>query len=480
MVPAGRFDVLVVGGGSAGCVLAARLSEDPSRSVCLIEAGPDYGHYDGGRWPADMLDARSVPDSHDWALAGGPSAMRARIIGGCSAHNACFAIWGSPADYDEWGDGLGFETLRPYLERAEAELGVRARTDEEIGPWHRAVLDAASARGLPVLHDFNDPEAIEGVAAVRVNARGPVRWNAAFAYLDPARERPNLTIRGGVHAVRVEGGSLAVRDADGETSIEAGAIVLAAGAYGSPAILLRSGIGPADHLAERSIPVVADLPGVGSNLVDHYGCGVYFEPNDELRAANAECVTRGSHFDGQCLAKARSDACPDGTWDLHLVSWSKPGLDQVHITVFVMKPESRGSIRLSAVDPLVSPAVDHGFLTDPGDRDLGVLLDGVRLARELAATEPLRGLVAGETLPGQQPPEAYAREAVRGYFHPIGTCRMGPAGDPLAVVDGSGRVHGFDDLYVADAAVMPSIPRANTNVTVVAVAELLAERIAAG
>jgi choline dehydrogenase len=460
------FDFLVVGGGTAGCVLAARLSENPSVSVCLVEAGPDYGPYDEGRWPPEMLDARAIPDTHDWALSGGRSALRARILGGCSAHNACFAVWGSPGDYDEWGEAFGSQTLRPYLERAEAELGVRPRTDEEIGPWHRAVIDAAAELGLPVLDDFNDPDAIEGIAAVGVNARGPVRWNAAFAYVDPARERPNLTIRPGASAARVETSdghaeAVIVREGDGETRIAAGVIVLTAGAYGSPAILLRSGIGP------------PELPGVGGNLADHYGCGVFFEPGASLTAATSEWEERGDHFAGQCLIKARSQRCPEGTWDLHIVSWSTPGLNEVHLTAFVMKPESRGAITLSPIDPEGSPLVDHGFLTDDEDHDLAVLLDGMRLTRRFGKCEAIRELVTRETAPAEESLESYARETVRGYFHPVGTCAVG------AVVDETGRVHGFDNLHVADASVMPSIPRANTNVTVVAVAELLAERLAA-
>jgi choline dehydrogenase len=152
----------------------------------------------------------------------------------------------------------------------------------------------------------------------------------------------------------------------------------------------------------------------------------------------------------------------------------------VHLTAFVMKPESRGAITLSPIDPEGSLLVDHGFLTDAGDHDLQVLLDGLGLARELGRCEATQALVTRETAPAEESLESYARETVRGYFHPVGTCRIGPASDPLAVVDGAGRVHGFDNLHVADASVMPTIPRANTNVTVAAVAELLAERIAAG
>ena len=169
-----RFDVLVVGGGSAGCVLAARLSEEPGRRVCLVEAGPDYGAHGDGRWPADMLDARWLAFSHSWETdRDDRSQLRARIIGGCSAHNACIVIAGEPADYDEWGEGWSHAAIEPYLRRAELELAVRRFEEEQLSPWHRAFAEAAGADAIVHM----------------VNAIGAIRWNAAFAYLDPARAR---------------------------------------------------------------------------------------------------------------------------------------------------------------------------------------------------------------------------------------------------------------------------------------------------
>ena len=194
-----------MGGGTAGCVLAARLSEDPGRTVCLVEAGPDYGRYAEGHWPSDMLDARTLPMSHLWENEPDDrSASRARILGGCSAHNACLVVWGSREDYDEWGDGWTFAELEPYLRRAEATIRTRTDRTDDLSPFHRALLEAGPAVGLPRLEDLNDLDATVGIAPAPVNAVGAVRWNTAFAYLDEARSRPNLTIVADTLVDRVE------------------------------------------------------------------------------------------------------------------------------------------------------------------------------------------------------------------------------------------------------------------------------------
>src|SRR5262245_8525828 len=218
-----RFDVVIAGGGSAGCVLAARLSENADRAVCLLEAGPDYGPYAGGAWPDDLLDARQLAFSHSWGTdREDRSQLRARVLGGCSSHNACAVIPGTPEDYDEWGEGWSHAELEPYLRRAEQTLRAEPFPEDELTPWHRAFMS------------------VEGAFAHAANRIGTVRWNAAFAYLDGARERPNLTILGRTLVGSIEPG---VVHTD-QGPYHAGTIVLAAGACGSPAILLRSGIGP--------------------------------------------------------------------------------------------------------------------------------------------------------------------------------------------------------------------------------------------
>ena len=202
-----RYDVLILGGGTAGCVLAARLSEDPRRAVCVVEAGPDYGPFDGGGWPADLVDPREPCSSHDWDPRAEISLSRARVIGGCSAHNAAFVVWGDRRDYDEWAaPGWGFDSIEPYLRGAERTIRTRRLGAVELGPWARAVRDAAPEAGIPVLDDLNDLSSPEGAAHMPVNANGFARWNTAFAYLDDARARENLTVIGDALVDRVLAG----------------------------------------------------------------------------------------------------------------------------------------------------------------------------------------------------------------------------------------------------------------------------------
>jgi choline dehydrogenase len=442
-----RFDVLVLGGGTAGCVLAARLSEDADRSVCLVEAGPDYGPYDEGRWPEDILDARWLALSHSWETEREDrSQLRARILGGCSAHNACIVLEGAPSDYDEWGHGWSYVSIAPYLGRARAQLRTRQLERGDLSPWHRAFADAA-------------PDAILHA----VNSVGDVRWNAAFAYLDPARGRPNLTILDETLADRVLlDGTRAAGAATSAGELAAETVVLAAGAYGSPAILLRSGIGP-----ER-------LP-VGEGLNDHVGVGLGFEATEAFHSETAAFAEGGGSLAmAQVTVPVRSSGCPEGVSDLFVfpaVDEAESGGWEISSAVFAMKPLSRGSVRLRSEDPREPPAIDHGFLGDPRDAD--VLTEGVEALRAPAASEPLSRYAAAETRPGTDVDAAtHVRVAARGFFHPTATCAIG------RVVDGDGRVLGFDNLHVADASVVPSVPRANTNLTVAAVAERLAEAIA--
>jgi choline dehydrogenase len=442
-----------------------------------------------------MLDPRTPSDTHDWGPAGELSLARARVIGGCSAHNACFVSWGSRGDYDAWGadaPGWSFREIEPYRRRAQDALRPRTMPEADRHEWSLGVIDAAAEAGIPTLADFNDLSAPEGAGILPMNVASSVRWNTAFAYLDAARGRRNLTVLDRALAERVllERGRAvgAAAIVAGEPTELAGDVVVAsAGAYGSPLVLLRSGIGPADHLDQHGIDLAVDLPGVGANLQDHFGVNVVFRPTPRLVEALAVRLAEGRLFGGGAIVRAGSRRCPADTWDLHLVCWAWTdaegitGTDfRVQLSPYVMAPASRGRVRLRTRDPDEHPDVELGYLSDPEGADLGVLADGVGLVRRIAAQASLVELISEEAVPGPavSRTEDFLAENVRGYFHPVGTCRMGGTDDADAVVDPSGRVRGVDGLYVCDASVIPTIPRANTNLTTIAIAERIAEEIA--
>ncbi|QUQ64994.1 GMC family oxidoreductase [Kutzneria sp. CA-103260] len=481
-----RADVVVVGGGTAGCVLAERISKDDRRSVLLLEAGPDYGPHTSGRWPADLLDCRMPARSHDWDPDGPAHASRARVIGGSSVSNACWITVGAPPDYDAWAaytEGVwNFASTAPFLADAMRELRVREVPAADRGVWHEAVVAGSRSLGLPQVDDVNALDTREGVGWVPLNAVGHTRWHAAFAYLDRARGRTNLQVLAEATAVRllVRGdratGVEIVRDGRAET-VEADTVVLATGVYGNPALLMRSGIGPESVLCDLGAPVVLPLAGVGENLIDHPKVHLPLTPT-------AAHLPHDGAYVPQTVLKARSGSATDEYWDLHIVPTSGPAEDErgrfvgplaVDMYVFVLRPRSRGSVRATSLDPLAPPLIDHRYFTDADRHDRRVALDGVDLVHELAETAPVRELAS---LTAWSPARRQAvGETPGGYWHPVGTCAMGPENDPAAVTDATGRIHGVSNVYVGDASVMPVIPRANTNLTTVAVAARLAESI---
>ena len=380
------YDVVVVGGGSAGCVLAARLSEDDRCRVLLLEAGPDYPTM--ADLPADVADASVPTTEHDWGFLSEPDDAersiplpRARLMGGCSATNATFMLLRWAADYDSWADagndGWSFEDLLPLFRSVEADadfsdewhggtgpIPVRRTAIDDLAPMQRAFLDAAAAAGHQVVEDQNRPGVI-GVGPVPRNVRDGIRMSTALTHIGPARSRSNLEIRAQVTVDRVElAGERAcgVRLVGGEV-IEAARVVLAAGAYASPAILMRTGIGPAVHLREVGVRVAVELPGVGHGLTDHPLVSV------DLPTAGGDV---GAKF--QVMLIMRSPLADlNSPPDLHLFAagpFDSPEIPSggvFGIVTGLLAPRSRGSVRLRSADPLDPPRIDVAHLRHPDD-----------------------------------------------------------------------------------------------------------------
>lgn len=492
-----RADVVVVGAGTAGSVVAGRLAERRDRTVLVLEAGPDHGSLGSAGWPADLLDATHLPDSHDWGYQGTGSGGqplrfdRARVVGGCSAHNGCSQTVGWAGDYDAWAasglSGWGAQEFSTHLRTASERMRIRRYRDDEVQPFHRAFVAASVAAGLPQRADLDRLDGKPGVDIAPINIVDGNRWNAAFAYLDPVRHLPEFTITDValVSRVLVDSGRVVgveyIREGESHL-VECGHVVLASGAYGTPEVLLRSGIGPADELTTLGITVQADLPGVGRNLHDHPTVAYEFDASAELvRRLDAFGSTAGWVPEEQSIAKAASSVA-DGPFDLHIYPWVEPRADSLHgwavvLPVGLLTPRSRGSLRLRSNDPLSLSSPDHRYLSDPSD--VVALSDGITLLDSLVADADFAQLLGRR----RNPPEVgesrtdWMRRTHTHYWHPAGTTAMGI--DPrTAVTHANGAVHGVTGLTVADASLFPAIPRATPALPVVAAAELIAAGIA--
>jgi choline dehydrogenase len=497
------YDYIVVGAGTAGCVVAARLTQDAGVRVLLAEAGSfprTRAMAVPNQWPSLLgtaADWASV--TTDQAAAGPVLLPRGRALGGSGAINAMAHVRGHRAVYDGWAaagaTGWGFTDLLPYFRRSETAAGrdpalrgtagpVRVSRAADPHPVARAFVEALAAGGHPVSDDLSGSEQ-EGVAWIDLAIAGGERASSADAYLRPVLDRPNLTVVTDclvtglqVHRGRCTGIAYA-RDgipASAEASAE---VILCAGAIGSPHLLLLSGIGPADQLRALGIDPVADLPQVGANLQDH--------PIVMVSYASQLALPASKYNHGEATAALYS-GLPGEFPDLHLFpillplapTGCEPPAEGYVLVASAVAPSSTGTVRLASPAPGAAPLIDPNFLGD--DRDLDRLETGLGMIREAAAGAAFTGLRTAEVWPGPDVTgragiRDYIRRSVGSYYHPAGTCRMGS--DTSAVADPELRVRGVTGLRVADASVLPTIPNAHPNATVLAIAERAAELIAA-
>jgi choline dehydrogenase len=490
-----RYDYVIVGAGSAGCILANKLSSDPRMRVLLLEAGPRDRSKEI-RIPAAF--SKLFKSKFDWDYETVPQpglggrrvyVPRGKTLGGSSAMNAQMHIPGHPADFEAWPERWSWETMRPYLDAFEEE-SCSVSEPRDPNPVTRAFLEAAEASGVAGGCDLR-PEALEGAGLVRVHQRKGLRCTAADAWLKPVRRRENLTVLTEAQALGVDfDGTRAVRVRHTRGTAEIGReLVLSAGAIGSPHLLMVSGVGPADGLRAAGIQVVRDLPGVGRNLRDHPMAIMLWDASgkESLFAAEKPAqllklvlqrrgLLTSNVGEAAVLLRSRDGlAAPDVELLFAPVLYLDQGLTEpdrhgFSVGVVGLQPRSVGRLTARSGDALEPPDIDFELLSDPDD--VRVLVEGVERARRIAATAPLSDIVEEERAPGAEDVESWIRANAQTVYHPVGSCSLGE------VVDDELRVRGLDGVRVADASVIPGLMRGHPHPQVSMVALRAAELIA--
>jgi choline dehydrogenase len=506
-----KYDVVIVGAGSAGCVLATRLSDNPNRSVLLLESGPDYPDFE--TYPDDLKygydqTASAVDAPHNWSFSGKPTeeqgvtmpVPRGRVVGGSSAINGQVLLRGVPEDYDNWAswgnDEWSFVKTLPYFRKLETDtdirddfhgfdgpIPVRRHKRETWLPAQVAFYQACRDGGYPDDPDMNHPDS-SGVGPIPMNNPDGIRMSTALTYLNPVRHRLNLTVRPNVTVRRIifEGNratGVEVESGNERFVVEADELIISSGGIGSPQLLMLSGVGPAGHLRELGIPVQYDLPGVGQNLRDHPNVRVPVKVKKDFPLDSAAPRTQVAL---RYTAKGSSDRN-----DMQILqsSFSSPmGGDPlegegIRFTCILELAVGAGELKLASTDPHEQPLLDYRYLQDPWDRER--MREGVRLCLDLMENDGYKDIVeecmspTPDDLVSDENLDQWLLRNVSTTQHISGTCKMGPDSDPMAVLDQYCHVRGLEGLRVVDVSVLPDCIRANTNATTIMIAERVAD-----
>jgi len=520
------YDYIIIGAGSAGCVLANRLSEDPKVKVLLLEAGCRDTRKE---IHIPLAFSKLFKGPCDWTYFTEPEAQlgnrslywpRGKVLGGSSSINAMIYIRGHRADYDQWRDlgnpGWGYADVLPYFKKSEKQehgaseyhgaSGPLCVSDlRTVNPLSEAFVAAGQEIGISRNPDFNGAQQ-EGVGFYQVTQNNGKRHSTAAAFLHPVASRKNLTVKTETHVFGIyfeDKRAAVVSFQQGNNSMQERAereIILCAGAIGSPQLLMLSGVGPADHLRQFNVPIACDLPGVGKNLQDHPACAMVYECTRPVSLASAEQFSNQLRYlisrrgpltsnvaEAGAFVKTSGRAqVPDLQFHFGVGYFVEHGFQQIkgHAFTFgptLLHPYSRGDIRLRSSNPLDAPAIRANYYAD--SRDMDVMVEGLKLARTLAATKALAQYCGAELHPGAAAKDdtalrAHIAKFTETLYHPVGTCKMGH--DAAAVVDSELRVHGVEGLRVVDASIMPTVVGGNTNAPTIMIAEKAADLIKNG